>query len=79
MESLLISTYVPKVWIILSTKSFSALIIFRINFLGAGLGQVEVIILDPKGKPNTAMMRIRQLDDDNYRCEYVAQDPGKMI
>lgn len=43
---------------------------------GAGAGQVEVIILDPEGKPNTCPCRLRKLNDDKYKCEYVAESPG---
>lgn len=43
---------------------------------GAGGGQVEVIILDPEGKPNTCPCRLRQTNDGQYRCEYVAEAPG---
>lgn len=43
---------------------------------GAGAGQVEVIILDPEGKPNTCPCRLRKLNDEKYKCEYVAESPG---
>ena len=43
---------------------------------GAGDGQVEVIILDPEGKPNTCPCRLRKLSDEKYRCEYVAENAG---
>lgn len=43
---------------------------------GAGAGQVEVIILDPEGKPNTCPCRLRKLSDEKYKCEYVAESPG---
>lgn len=42
----------------------------------AGAGQVEVIILDPEGKPNTCPCRLRKLNDEKYKCEYVAESPG---
>lgn len=42
----------------------------------AGLGQIEVVILDPQGKPNTVPLRLRQLTEHIYRCEYVAQANG---
>ena len=44
--------------------------------LDAGLGQVEVVILDPHGKPNTVPLRIRQLSESIYRCEYAPQMNG---
>lgn len=43
---------------------------------GAGAGQVEVNILDPEGKPNTCPCRLRKLNDEKYKCEYVAESPG---
>lgn len=43
---------------------------------GAGAGQVEVIILDPEGKPNACPCRLRKLNDEKYKCEYVAESPG---
>lgn len=43
---------------------------------GAGPGQVEVIILDPEGKPNTCPCRLRKVNDEKYKCEYVAESPG---
>jgi len=43
---------------------------------GAGAGQVEVIILDPEGKPNTCPCRLRKINDEKYKCEYVAESPG---
>ena len=43
---------------------------------GAGAGQVEVIILDPEGKPNACPCRLRKMQDDKYKCEYVAERPG---
>lgn len=43
---------------------------------GAGAGQVEVIILDPEGKPNTCPCRLRKMSDQKYKCEYVAESPG---
>lgn len=43
---------------------------------GAGAGQVEVVILDPQGKPNACPCRLQKVDDDAYKCEYVAGSPG---
>uniref|UniRef100_A0A6G1S6P4 Filamin-C n=1 Tax=Aceria tosichella TaxID=561515 RepID=A0A6G1S6P4_9ACAR len=43
---------------------------------GAGAGQVEVVILDPQGKPNTCPCRLQKVDEDKYKCEYVAGNPG---
>lgn len=49
---------------------------FEIDTKGAGKGQVEVIILDPKGKPTTVPLRLRKITDDKYVCEYAAQTMG---
>lgn len=49
---------------------------FDIFTKDAGRGQVEVIILDPKGNRNTVPCRIRKTEDNVYRCEYVAQTTG---
>lgn len=43
---------------------------------GAGNGQLEVNILDPEGKPNSCPCRLRKMNDDKYKCEYVADSPG---
>ncbi|UXI22435.1 G-protein coupled receptor 158 [Sarcoptes scabiei] len=51
---------------------------FDVDTNGAGIGQVEVVITDPKGKTNSVPMRLRQDGDDEkkYRCEYVPQLEG---
>lgn len=49
---------------------------FDIFTKDAGRGQVEVIILDPKGNRNTVPCRLRKTAEDVYRCEYVAQTTG---
>ncbi|GFV00221.1 filamin-A [Trichonephila clavipes] len=49
---------------------------FDIFTKDAGRGQVEVIILDPKGNRNTVPCRIRKTEENVYRCEYVAQTTG---
>lgn len=43
---------------------------------GAGAGQVEVVIMDSEGKPNACPCRLQKVNDDNYKCEYVANTPG---
>ncbi|XP_022254826.1 filamin-A-like, partial [Limulus polyphemus] len=42
----------------------------------AGRGQVEVIILDQRGDRTTVPWRVRKIDEDVYRCEYVCQTVG---
>lgn len=62
------------VWILF--KKFIFLTPEFVLFADAGRGQVEVIILDPKGNRNTVPCRVRKTDDNVYRCEYVAQVNG---
>lgn len=50
---------------------------FEVDTTGAGKGQVDVVILDPKGKPSTALTRLQKVPDtEKYVCEYVPQSPG---
>lgn len=44
---------------------------------GAGPGQVDVVILDPEGKPNNCPCRLSKVSEDKYKCEYVAAEPGE--
>ena len=47
---------------------------FEIYSEGAGKGNPDVIILDPKGKKDSVPISITPTEDnpDTYRCEYVA-------
>ena len=49
------------------------------NILEAGPGQVEVNIIDPKGKTNSVPLRVRQneTDETKYKCEYAPQIEGQ--
>uniref|UniRef100_T1IWF9 Sarcolemmal membrane-associated protein n=1 Tax=Strigamia maritima TaxID=126957 RepID=T1IWF9_STRMM len=49
---------------------------FDVQTKDAGLGAVEVIILDPQGHKNTVPTKVRQLTPDMWRCEYVAPQMG---
>lgn len=49
---------------------------FDIFTKDAGRGTPEVIILDPAGHKNTVPVKVRPLNDDTYRCEYVASGLG---
>ncbi|KAK4306993.1 hypothetical protein Pmani_021217 [Petrolisthes manimaculis] len=49
---------------------------FDIFTKDAGRGTPEVIILDPAGHKNTVPVKVRQLSDGVYRCEYVASGIG---
>jgi filamin len=42
------------------------------------VGQVDVTVIDPKGKSNSVPIRVRQLDDDptKFKCEYAPQLEG---
>ncbi|XP_069604488.1 filamin-A isoform X1 [Ranitomeya imitator] len=43
---------------------------FEIFTAGAGLGEVEVIIQDPNGKPDTAEVQLEDKGSSTYRCTY---------
>jgi filamin len=49
-----------------------------IDLSDAGVGQVDVQIIDPKGKANSVPLRVRQNEDDEskYKCEYEPQLQG---
>lgn len=37
---------------------------------GAGVGEVEVVIMDPEGKKNTVTCNIEDKGNSSYRCTY---------
>lgn len=39
-------------------------------FSGAGVGEVEVVIMDPAGKKNTVTCTIEDKGNSSYRCTY---------
>lgn len=39
-------------------------------FAGAGVGEVEVVIMDPAGKKNTVPCNIEDKGNSSYRCTY---------
>lgn len=43
---------------------------------GAGRGTPEVVILDPAGHKTTVPAKLRQINDDTWRCEYMSQLTG---
>lgn len=45
---------------------------FDIHTKGAGKGVPEVIILDPAGHKTTVPAKVRQIEDDLWRCEYTS-------
>ena len=42
----------------------------------AGKGTPEVVILDPKGKQNPAMLKLKEVKQGQWRCEYLADQVG---
>ena len=44
--------------------------------IDAGRGTPEVIILDPEGHKNTVPVKVRQVNEETWRCEYVASAIG---
>lgn len=49
---------------------------FDINTKDAGKGVPEVIILDPAGHKTAVAAKLRQIDDNLWRCEYTANSVG---
>lgn len=45
-------------------------------FKDAGRGTPEVVILDPAGHKTTVAAKLRQTDEDVWRCEYMSQLTG---
>ena len=46
------------------------------KFAGAGSGTPEVVILDPAGHKTSVPAKLRQIDEDVWRCEYMSQLTG---
>jgi filamin len=47
-----------------------------IKFTDAGKGVPEVVILDPSGQKNTVPVKLRQISQDVWRCEYASSGVG---
>lgn len=47
--------------------------------LGAGIGEVEVVIMDPAGKKNTVTCNIEDKGNSSYRCTYKPTLEGQHI
>lgn len=45
--------------------------------LGAGVGEVEVVIMDPAGKKNTVACSIEDKGNSSYRCTYKPTQEGQ--
>lgn len=46
---------------------------------GAGVGEVEVVIMDPVGKKNTVTCTIEDKGNSSYRCTYKPTQEGQHI
>lgn len=44
---------------------------------GAGVGEVEVVIMDPAGKKNTVTCSIEDKGNSSYRCTYKPTQEGQ--
>lgn len=44
---------------------------------GAGIGEVEVVIMDPAGKKNTVTCTIEDKGNSSYRCTYTPTQEGQ--
>ncbi|KAM9751784.1 filamin-A [Menidia menidia] len=49
---------------------------FEVYTAGAGVGEVEVMIMDPAGKKNTVACSIEDRGDSSYRCSYRPAQEG---
>uniref|UniRef100_A0A3B4WBT0 Filamin A n=1 Tax=Seriola lalandi dorsalis TaxID=1841481 RepID=A0A3B4WBT0_SERLL len=52
---------------------------FDVYTAGAGVGEVEVVIMDPAGKKNTVTCTIEDKGNSSYRCTYKPTQEGQHI
>uniref|UniRef100_A0A3P8TK02 Filamin A n=1 Tax=Amphiprion percula TaxID=161767 RepID=A0A3P8TK02_AMPPE len=52
---------------------------FDVYTAGAGVGEVEVVIMDPTGKKNTVPCTIEDKGNSSYRCTYKPTQEGQHI
>ncbi|KAM3872462.1 filamin-A isoform 1-T1 [Diretmus argenteus] len=52
---------------------------FDVYTAGAGVGEVEVVIMDPAGKKNTVECTIEDKGNSSYRCTYKPTQEGQHI
>ncbi|XP_028309662.1 filamin-A isoform X6 [Gouania willdenowi] len=52
---------------------------FDVYTAGAGVGEVEVVIMDPTGKKNTVTCTIEDKGNSSYRCTYKPTQEGQHI
>ncbi|KAM6982885.1 filamin-A isoform 4-T4 [Tautogolabrus adspersus] len=52
---------------------------FDVYTAGAGVGEVEVVIMDPVGKKNTVTCTIEDKGNSSYRCTYKPTQEGQHI
>uniref|UniRef100_A0A3P9I3H5 Filamin A, alpha (actin binding protein 280) n=1 Tax=Oryzias latipes TaxID=8090 RepID=A0A3P9I3H5_ORYLA len=50
---------------------------FEVYTAGAGVGEVEVVIMDPAGKKNTVTCNIEDKGNSSYRCTYKPTQEGQ--
>lgn len=48
-----------------------------LSLKGAGVGEVEVVIMDPAGKKNTVPCTIEDKGNSSYRCTYKPTQEGQ--
>ena len=62
----------------MSALLYSLFLFFYLVFLlGAGIGEVEVVIMDPAGKKNTVTHNIEDKGNSSYRCTYKPTQEGQ--
>ncbi len=49
----------------------------RLSFSGAGVGEVEVVIMDPSGKKGTVECSVEDKGNSSYRCTYKPTQEGQ--
>lgn len=52
---------------------------FSSSLLGAGVGEVEVVIVDPSGKKDTVECTVEDKGNSSYRCTYKPTLEGQHI
>lgn len=51
----------------------------RFSLSGAGVGEVEVVIMDPSGKKDTVECSVEDKGNSSYRCTYKPTQEGQHI
>lgn len=50
--------------------------IILLPYTGAGVGKVEVVVIDPKGRKDTVPCHIEDRGSNSYRCTYKPTQEG---